>query len=34
MVFLSPADAQAGYFQQRPNDLPAPAVTNIVAAIR
>lgn len=34
MVFLSPADAQARYFQQRPNDLPWPKVTNIVSAIR
>lgn len=34
MIFLSPADAQAGYFERRPNDLPSPAVTNIVAAIR
>lgn len=32
--FFSPADAQARYFQRRPNDLPAPAVTNIVAAIK
>jgi len=34
MEFLSPADAQARYFQQRPNDLPWPEVTNIVCAIR
>lgn len=32
--FLSPADAETRYFRDRPRDLPVPAQTNIVSAIR
>jgi O-methyltransferase involved in polyketide biosynthesis len=31
--FLSPAEAKARYFRQRPADLPAPKRTNIVSAM-
>jgi methyltransferase (TIGR00027 family) len=32
--FLSPTDSEARYFHDRPQDLPVPAQTNIVSAIR
>lgn len=32
--FLSPAEAEARYFRDRPTDLPAPEQTNLVCAIR
>jgi len=32
--FLSPSEAEARYFRQRPKDLPIPKRTNIVCAIR
>jgi methyltransferase (TIGR00027 family) len=32
--FLTPAEAEARYFRQRPQDLPVPPRTNIVCAIR
>ena len=32
--FLSPAEAEARYFRQRPQDLPIPTRTNIACAIR
>jgi len=32
--FLSPAEAEARYFRQRPADLPVPKRTNIVCAVR
>jgi methyltransferase (TIGR00027 family) len=32
--FLSPAEAAARYFRQRPGDLPVPKRTNIVCAVR
>jgi O-methyltransferase involved in polyketide biosynthesis len=31
--FLSPADANAQYFRQRPGDLPVPKRTNILCAV-
>jgi O-methyltransferase involved in polyketide biosynthesis len=32
--FLSPAEAEARYFQQRPKDLPVPKQINIICAVR
>jgi O-methyltransferase involved in polyketide biosynthesis len=32
--FLTPAEAEARYFRQRPQDLPVPTRTNIVCAVR
>ena len=32
--FLSPAEAEARYFRERPADLPAPKRVNIVCAVR
>ena len=32
--FLSPSEAEARYFRQRPKDLPVPTRTNIVCAVR
>jgi methyltransferase (TIGR00027 family) len=32
--FLSPAEAEARYFRDRPHDLPIPTRTNIVCAVR
>jgi methyltransferase (TIGR00027 family) len=34
MEFLSPAEAEARYFRDRPHDLPVPTRTNIVCAVR
>lgn len=34
VVFLTPAEAEARYFRERPADLPVPRRTNVVSAVR